>query len=350
MRAGAVKRRIYCTISAQQDNLGDILIRQHMLELVDPRYCVLRVSVGSMPQEYIDTFDLPEDTKVYRSRVKFGLAFLGSTLARRSSLLLPPGPHPANSWRAAVVSLSSAVASLAVRLAGGRSVTVGKSVSGNHRMALLAERILVKSSNVYATRDFELQRNLGTRVERLPDLAFLGQRTENDKRPYTVLSLRYDRSPNEEFVASVIDWSRSRGLEPVFVTQVGRDSMQHARLASQYNVDHVDWNSGNFKAQTDRLIQLYSQAAMVITDRLHVSILAALSGAIPIAVTYGSGPSKLQISFEDVLTICAVDQTALGTLECLDESLSSGNVMAQELDAARLILEERVAEIRRLLT
>ena len=71
---------VFCTIAAQEDNLGDIEIRQRMLDLVSHPDVRLHISRGRMSDSYVAAFDLPPGSRVYRSRLRQGLALVGSVL------------------------------------------------------------------------------------------------------------------------------------------------------------------------------------------------------------------------------------------------------------------------------
>ncbi|TDL46288.1 polysaccharide pyruvyl transferase family protein [Microbacterium oleivorans] len=340
------RRQVFCTIAAQHDNLGDIVIRQRMLELVDPEICDLRISVGAMPPAYIDAFDLPAHARLYRSGLAFGASFVWSSVAGRSALLLPPGPYPLTSARAALRSWASVIMSALARAGGGASVTVGKSVRGAHRGAISAERALVRISRLYVSRDRLSAQTLGIPVDALPDLALLAPARSASFKNVVAISLRYDKPVGEDLLRSVVAWSRAQGLVPTFVTQVRRDEKQHADLAERLGAEHLSWGDRSHREQMESIEELYSRSSLVVTDRLHAALLGVIGGAVPLALRGKDEPSKIVDAFDGVLPVVTLDRNGEHRLpDRLSAGLQSAETVASAREDARhglISLRDRV--------
>ncbi|MFP7834828.1 polysaccharide pyruvyl transferase family protein [Marisediminicola sp. LYQ134] len=312
-------REVFCTVAAQEDNLGDIEIRQQMLNMVSGPSTRLHVSLGAMSSDYVDAFTFPPGTRLYRSSVRLGLRFLVESLRGRSALIFPPGPYPANTFRSAVRSFASLVAIRVAGLRGGPSITVGKSVRGTHRLAIAAERSVAKASAIYVARDLRTADALGLPIRNSPDIALLeAPRVALEPRYFTI-SIRYDRKVSDDVLGALIKWARTEGLEPVFVSQVQRDDAQHRLLASRLGAQAFEWGARTHAEQLLAVRRVYEASAFVVTDRLHVALFGVVGGAVPIAFTSAGEPSKISAAFEGVLPFVQVDRDNPSSVSRIDE-------------------------------
>ena len=313
---------VFLTIAAQEDNLGDVAIRQQMVNLVTADRTRLHISRGAMSDEYVDAFDFPAGAVMYRTRTSLLVQLLRSTALGRAVILFPPGPYPLASVRAGLLSLSSVGLSLLVRARGGRSMTVGKSIRGNNLVARGVERALVFSSNLYIARDLVTSSVLDRPIRHAPDLAFLDAFTPTPgPSRYVAVSLRSDRSIDKSLLRRVAQWADDRGLAVAFVTQVRRDDDQHRQLASEIGGVLVDWGERTHREQMVRVQETYCQSAIVVTDRLHAALFGAIAGAVPIGLVVNDEPSKIRDAFETVLPFFPLDRSPTASLSVLDDAV-----------------------------
>ena len=85
---------IFLPISVQEDNLGDVAIRQQMVNPVLADKTRLHVSQGAMSDENVDEFDFPAGAVMYRTRTSLLVQLLRSTAIGRADILYPPGSYP----------------------------------------------------------------------------------------------------------------------------------------------------------------------------------------------------------------------------------------------------------------
>ena len=313
---------VFLTIAAQEDNLGDVAIRQQMVNLVTADRTRLHISRGAMSDEYVDAFDFPAGADMYRTRRNQLVQLLRSTARGRAVILFPPGPYPVTSIRAGLRSLASVGLSLLVRARGGFSMTIGKSIRGTNLIACGVEKALVFSSNLYVARDLVSSSVLNRPIRHAPDLALLDAiaSTPGPSR-FVAVSLRSDRSVDKKLLHRVAEWADDHGLTLAFVTQVRRDDDQHRQLASEIGGVLVDWGERTHREQMIRVQETYCKAAIVVTDRLHAALFGAIAGAVPIGLVVNGEPSKIRDAFEDVLPFFPLERSEMASLGVLDDAI-----------------------------
>ncbi|MCJ1706810.1 polysaccharide pyruvyl transferase family protein [Microbacterium sp. VKM Ac-2923] len=315
-----------------------------MVDLITAPDARLHVSVGKMPQPYIDAFDLPDDAKKYPTTRGFVVAFVTSALRRRTAVVFPPGPYPLTSWRSAGRGVLAITMSLLARTTGGASVTVGKSVRGRHRGARAVEKVLIRISNIYVARDRLSAISVGVPITAAPDLALLASPSDSSTRRFVPLSFRSDRPLDVEFLRAVVDWARTESLVPVFVTQVARDGARHAEHAAELGVDHLEWGAKSHRQQLMDITALYSESSLVVTDRLHAALLGVLGGAVPVAVRQGDSPSKIADALDGVMPYATLDREDRSDVV---ESLHAATSLRGAVVAGRTAARARLLEIQR---
>ncbi|MGD8194337.1 hypothetical protein ACEXQB_007560 [Herbiconiux sp. P18] len=277
-------RTAFCSISAQPDNLGDIAIRQAVIDLIDASGTPLCIYTGGMPASYLQAFELPASARIITSQGRFLLAFLSACLRRRAHLVFAPGPFAARGGTNLLKSFASLANVIAARASGGVVVSLGRAIRGTNRADLAILRATIKAMNLFVARDSLTPSVVRLAVETAPDLALhdIAEGGARDRR-YVVLSLRGDRPTNHALVAQVVEEAREAGLHPIFVTQVRRDETKHQELASQYGTEICSWTDESHSEQFTRIEAVYSQAHTVFSDRLHAIIFGLRYFALPIA-------------------------------------------------------------------
>jgi hypothetical protein len=124
-----------------------------------------------------------------------------------------------------------------------------------------------------------------------PDWAFgedgraLGVVREPGPRDVLAISLRAGgHVPSDAWVDGVRLACRRLGLRPVTFVQVRRDGPPNEALAARLGADHAAWAvEDDHRAQEVRVRALLSRAAVVLSDRLHVLVVGATEGAVPVS-------------------------------------------------------------------
>lgn len=307
---------VFFSLSAQSDNLGDIEIRRVMLDWLRSSGCPLRIFVGRMPKGYLDSFDLSGDVETFDSSLRFQWRLAQCLLRREAHLAFAPGPQTfarpgGRRLGRSVAYLRTAIKpainfgnTLAVRACGGRVISIGRAVRGDHELALRFERSRAGLSSVYSVRDSSSSEVLGKSVTIIPDLAFLNTEVtaQDQVQDLVILSLRGDRPVDHGKVDSAVRVVRSHGLEPVFLTQVRSDNANHVLLGKALGCRVIAWDAQSHTEQLEIVKETYQRAAMVISDRLHALIFGAQSGADLVAVVQ-PGNDKLTSTLGHVVPL-----------------------------------------------
>lgn len=278
----------FCSILAQEDNLGDVVIRQEMLRVL--RECCDEVVVfaGRAGRSYRASYDLDGTTVVTRPW-RFQVRLLRTVVGRERPLLVfAPGPARLDGRpRALLKSLVNLANVVLVRLGRGEALTLGRAVRGDSRAGRFVESASVRLQSLYVARDEVTRGILGPRVRVGPDLALArddGASSPGGPKDAMVLSFRGDRPVDEALVRDALEAARRTGTRPVLVTQVRRDGAQHARLAQVHGIDHVAW-VGDHREQLARVTREMLSARVVVSDRLHALLLGARNGAVVVPVS-----------------------------------------------------------------
>lgn len=289
---GPFKRRTFISISAQEDNLGDIEIRQVALDIIGRSGLPCEVLVGAMSPSYVEAYAFPRGCNAHVNNSRFALAFLKSLLFERPNLMLAPGPYVIPRKISGIFrSLALLLLVAAVRCRGGRVVSVGRALRGGGVWGVRLQQAQVKLSNYFVCRDHISSHTLGMAVQVAPDLA-LSRQAESKPGAIAAISVRGDHSLRLESVQSLVTRLRALDLEPVFVTQVRRDDEQHASLAAATGCSVVEWGAKSHIEQLKLVREIYAESQIVITNRLHAAIFGLQHGAMPV-VLKRTDPDKL---------------------------------------------------------
>ena len=316
------KRSIFVSIAAQSDNLGDIEIRRIFLDWLRATGCPVKVFVGAMPDAYVNSFGFDGDVSIIRGSVRFQLTFLAHLAVGQAHLAFSPGPQTfdrsgglgirarARDVTVAVRPLTNMLQTLAVRATGGKAVSIGRSVRGNHLWAIRFERVRSVISHIYCSRDTVTSSILNRPIPVVPDLAFYNlDLAESSSSPdLLVLSLRGDRSVSDAAVMGAVRQARSHGLEPVFLTQVASDDPHHVDLASRTGCRVISWPDASHAEQMETVKLAYRNASVVVSDRLHALIFGMQAGAVPVAIKHPD-TDKLTSALGDLVPLVAVSAT-----------------------------------------
>ncbi|MCS5723247.1 polysaccharide pyruvyl transferase family protein [Herbiconiux sp. CPCC 203407] len=345
------QRTVFCSISAQPDNLGDIAIRQALLDLFKRAGNPIVVFTGGMPASYLGAFDLPSTATVVTSQGAFIRSFLGACLRRRAHLVFAPGPFAAKGGRNLVKSLASLGNVVLTRASGGAVVSLGRAIRGSNRLDLRILRSSVRLMNLFVARDVLSPGILRLPVEVAPDLALSGipASPAHTERSYVVISLRGDRPINRDVLADVVDQTREAGLVPVFVTQVRRDDENHRMLAAEFDAEICDWTTESHAEQFERIERIYSKAHTVFSDRLHAVIFGLRHVAFPIAYRH-DGADKITPTLAHLLPLKVQDSHEKHLSVRISEPESSRNRLEAAVLKSSADLERVFERVIRLLT
>lgn len=295
--------KAFASAYGQQDNIGDIVLRRNMLNALR-RDSELHVYTGSCSAAYVQSLQLNSGDNTYESLSKWLAAVAKSIFSQRTIFAFNTGEVEINR-RFALSRLLAIPLRILMLLKGGAIVHAGQGIKKTPtRLWASIASIGLRACSIVSWRDPRSHRLMGI-GETAPDWAFMELAADNlprsdQKREFLTISLRGDRLyPSKEWLQSVHDYARQNNLELAVATQVNRDSSYSIQLASDLGAHLIDWTTDkNHAEQEKRLRNLYSQSALVLSDRLHVLVVAMCEGAIPIDCSV-AGNHKIRNTFQE---------------------------------------------------
>ena len=275
----------FVSLTGPAGNIGDALIRRETLDWASGTSDELVAYVGDAPDVWLTQLGLPNDAIVLRSKKSVPRwLWLLFTAPRHPVLVFEAGEIPLDRGNG-VRELVFLVETLIVRLKGGVVVRPPRGIRAPSQPALSIHRLAARLSQVTLWRDAT---TLATaRTGRLaPDIGFsAGVRPGRawNERTELLVSLRGTRPlPDAEWVRAVRESAERAGLSIRTVVQVREDEDRARELAEMLGGTFEPWGETDPLEQEERLRQRYDAARLVISDRMHVLVLAALSGAVPL--------------------------------------------------------------------
>ncbi|MCU1637207.1 MAG: hypothetical protein JWQ68_2446 [Cryobacterium sp.] len=340
-------RQIFVPARGQYDNIGDIVLRRQLLTWLRDNG-QLHVYVGKSPEGYDAGLQLRPGDIRYRSFVPWYLAAIGGAVRGSASYVFKPGEIQLT-VRGMKEHLAMLPVLALVRARRGAVVRVGVGARNFSRLPRMLMGPSVALSSVSFWRDTATADYLGC-GEIMPDLAFgetvspSGSTPEPDRpRDVLIVSMRSDRPyPSAAWREAVRQSAERRGLQIWAVTQVLRDDDRSARLAEDLGGRSLRWDGTAHDRQEARLRSLYRRAALAVSDRLHILVVAATEGAVPVALTVDSS-DKIARHFAAAgifdITVPTAHRSAQEIAERVDELLARRAQIAEQVVAARVKLQ-----------
>lgn len=308
---------VFVSAVGQHDNIGDTVLRRAYLDVVRP-LGRLHVFVGDKPDGYVAGLRLGPDDVVHRVPaswrrcVRDGL-LAGSFYGFDSGETEVRRPYARRYTRLAPL--------LAVnRARGGAAVQAGTGVRASYRWRVPIAAVL-RLCDVVSWRDAYSRDLMGVGGV-APDWAFAlgpdaGTLRAGTDRPLLAVSVRQGTGsvrrepPDAAWAGRVRALAGGLGLTPVVVTQVGRDAPLGDRIARDLGAEHVGWDGDDHAAQEDRLREVYRSCSHVLSDRLHVAVVAATEGAVPVGLTAAGAPGDAPDKVARTLAAAGITGTCL---------------------------------------
>jgi hypothetical protein len=342
-------RTVFYSINAQWDNLGDVEIRATMLDWISDSGAPVLAYTGSMPEAYIAAFRAGPNVRWQANAKRYQAALWRAILTRRASIVFAPGPQVYSpSFKSLLKSFVNLVNVAGVRASGGSVLAVGRSLRGRGRVAGILERSIVSRFHQYVVRDTRSAEVIGIPLRNAPDLAFAHRSSPAELKRYGVISLRGDRPLDKNGLKAVSDWIRAHDLVPILLTQVKRDDDQHRALSVELGIEAMLWGDETHSEQLELVRQIYSEARLVVSNRLHALIFGLQFGVVPFAVL-DEGSDKLTstlrpwvLPFTTSPTFDALDR---GPWDRVDLDVAATNIR-DGLDEASGALSDAKAEFQ----
>lgn len=346
-----MQKQVYVVSTGVSGNLGDAVIRRRVLAWVEG-LGQRHVYVGNTTPGWLEQLQLPGEDEIYpASRRRAWLR--GLLWGRGRVLVFDPGEVPLGK-----AHLKSEIVFLVMcawlRVMGGTVVRPPRAVAHYHWATGTAHRWGCRLSQTTLWRDRpSLERMRCGKL--VPDTAFAEPEGphSDQARNLLVLSLRAARDkPDSAWFDAIRRFARDRDLQVLAVSQVDEDESRTADLAEELEdvgARFVPWGDDGDLAREQRVRALYARSAVVVSDRLHVLLLAAKAGAVPLEIVPRPAP-KVATHFatagiDDISLACAgLDAHEITTWA--EQQISRGPAIAAALRAAEARLTTEVAAVR----
>ncbi len=276
--------RTFVSLTGPAGNIGDALLRRATLGWAGGTSDELVAYVGDAPDVWLRQLGIPSDAIVLRSkRSILRWLWMLATSPAHPVLIFEAGEiplHKGNGLRELVFLLETWI----VRAKRGVVVRPPRGIRGTSTPSLRLHSLAARGSQFALWRDRRSADAVGTgRV--VPDLGFAaGQR---DGAPFAerrelIVSLRGTRPhPGQAWITAVRPYAAESALRNRTVVQVREDETRSEQLATELGGVFEPWADHDAVEHEAVLRTRYDGAQLVLSDRMHVLVLAALSGAVP---------------------------------------------------------------------
>lgn len=350
--------RVFIVLTGAYGNIGDAIIRRRVLNWVRDLGEV-HAYVGNAPDAWIEELDIRETETIYRSS-DAGKWIRTMLLGRgRTALILDPGQIPM-SRPALAPELAFLGLTMLVRLRRGIVVRPPRAFGANaDRLVLAIHRVACRLSAITAWRVPRALEAIGVGVA-TPDTAFqepFGGGLPASDRTFAVISMRGKRAlPSTKWFDGIEAVARERDVELVFISQVREDEARTRELCELFSerglrTRLIPWGNATDLEHEHITQTTYTGAQLVISDRLHVLILSACQGAVPIELTEHS-PSKADEHFSAIgytgLSFVTTSAQTDDILRFVNISMNRGSELRNLMSQASTRLDELSREVREL--
>jgi len=297
---------IYVNPAGQRDNIGDSVLRRPYLETLRTAG-TLHVLAGDH-DDYNSGLGLSPADHVYTSKARWLIAASRSALSREFIFAANAGEvvGVAKEW---LRSLWQPALSILANTFGRGVVLMGVSIRPGSDVRWTHLRFLGRVARVSTWRDRATNHMVGEGRNQ-PDWAFGIESSppQTKTRNLLIVSTRGDRlQPDHSMVNQLRMAAEKNDLTIVVPVQVRRDADAARALAERLGGEVLEWpHDRTHREQEIQLRDLYRRAAIAVSDRIHVLILAMTEGAVPIGMTLTS-PEKLTRTFDEVFPLKIIE-------------------------------------------
>ncbi|WP_374945572.1 polysaccharide pyruvyl transferase family protein [Agreia sp.] len=327
--------RSFIYLSGPYKNVGDALIRRRALSWAREIGPVTVLLGGNPSEAWSEALELAADDTILRSKS----AWVRAAVSRSSRpvLFIEPGEFNTDRRFLPFHAFMLTVA-LLVRLRGGRVAQVPRSLARRSSVGTLLYRSAFGRRSAVLWREEPSWTYFRQKGDVVPDIAFDDPdsvATTSFPRDLVVVSTRSDRPPlDDRHLEWIKNFADDHALSLVTVSQVAEDDPRTAELARALDANPVLWGFNSSNEQEALVRNLYSRSVLVISDRLHVLVLAALHGASPTEVV--PSPNGKAAKHFDVVGLPGIshDATLIASAQGMHELLTSVVERAADVRAA----------------
>lgn len=346
--------KIFIVLTGVNGNLGDAVIRRRVYEWFGD-LGEIHAYVGNATPGWMGQLALREGDHVYYSserKLWLKRALLGKG---RRVLIFDPGELPLGRDHLWPETRSTIITAL-LRLRRAPVIRPPRAVAHYTRSTGSVGRLGARLSTVAMWRTAPSMATMRT-GEFTPDTAFSEPVVHGKdwaERDLLVVSPRGEAgyaSPSPEWLKAMREFADAHSLKTVVISQVDKDEERAKLVAAELGdgAEHLEWGDRSDRVQEDRLRDLYQRAAYVVSERLHVLILAAMAGAIPVEVAEKRRP-KVSDHFNavgiDTVSMEASGQSSKDIFDFLNSRSETRADLQEALLLAHVRLSTRVDEVR----
>jgi hypothetical protein len=351
-------RSIFLWVHGQDDNLGDVVLRRPLIELLRP-LGQMELYVGDGSPGFIEALRLQPRDRCHVSLPAWMRQLWRAAWQAPWCFVFKPGETSLNFTKLRRL-LPLWPALVAGKHRRGRVLNLGAGIRESERLPSRMLRPLYGLADLTLWRDAR-SAELAGQGGVMPDWAFADGSPEAlldaGPRDHLTLCLRGDRPmPEADLLRALRQFAAAQGLKLALLTQVRRDEEVLRALARALGADLLDWGSRTHLQQELRVRALYRRSRLVVSDRLHALIMGLTEGAVPLGLVTESGsdrPDKLRRPFDCIgysgaaIDLRGAEAEAVG--RALHDALLRQTEARQALHDARARIAEVAAQVRNLL-
>lgn len=349
--------RTFVSLTGPEGNIGDALIRRETLRWALGTSDALVVYTGAGSDVWLRQLGVPASATVLRSKrnVPRWLWML-ATAPARPVLVFEAGEVPLNKGNG-LREFIFLVETVLVRLKRGVVVRPPRGIRAASNPSTWLHARAARLSQLALWRDASSAAIVGGGAV-VPDIGF-ATRVHRVKpagvRDELVVSLRGHRAiPNTDWVDAVRATANEAGLRLRTVVQVREDEARARELAEALGAQFDPWGDTDSVIHEQNLRERYSRARLVISDRMHVLVLAAVDGAAP-AELVPAPSGKITAAFATVgIHDISLDASQVGPAEMrafLEAQMARSAAIGERVEAARQrldVIEQQARETIRI--
>jgi hypothetical protein len=294
--------KIFIVLTGAYGNVGDGVIRRRVLDWVRDLGEV-HAYVGNASSDWLEQLVLPEGTRIYPASRRVDWIVRLAANARNGALVLDPGEVPLakRDWKPELLFLGIV---LWLRLWGGVIIRPPRGIGRRDSFVVKVHKLSCRLSQVVMWRNSESRALMGL-GEVTPDVAFAEPVTAGldwEERDILTVSMRGKLPfPTKAWCDLVRGFAKNEGLRVNVVSQVREDECRSREICDALGpgAAYEAWGERSDIEQESALKDLYERSKYVLSDRLHVLILAAKAGAVVVEVADNPRP-KIRETFEAV--------------------------------------------------
>ena len=279
------------SLRTQYDNLGDEIINAILLKELAQRMPVLALG-HAVPDWYLANLrnhlgSAWKSVVCHGDRATFISKLLRKGLERARHWLFTAcgdvGGTASHYRRDGMLAMMTALPSLRLASVGASCANLSASKAALLRQASRRGAVI----GVRDTASAAILSTRGIEATLVPDLAFKLPWAMRPEARQAIFSFRevaeQDRAALLRELAGVVTSVRRAGLRPVMTWQVARDEPFCKNLAGALAIPFIDCLGSN-EGRFHRALAFYDEAALAVSNRLHVLLIAAARGAAPFAM------------------------------------------------------------------